>query len=60
MNAQRRKTTMENKTKEFDNKPIVETQISKSKDGKYLLHITKITDIKPIGYYAKVMESTGQ
>ena len=28
--------------------------------GKYLLHITKITDIKPIGYYAKVMESTGQ
>jgi len=51
---------MENKTKEFDNKPIVETQISKSKDEKYLLHVTKITDIKPIGYYAKVMESTGQ
>ena len=46
---------MENKPKEHDNKPIVETQISKSKDGKYLLHITKITDIKPIGYYAKVM-----
>jgi len=60
MNAQRRTTTMENKTKEFDNKPIVETQISKSKDEKYLLHVTKITDIKPIGYYAKVMESTGQ
>ena len=61
MNAQRRKTTMENKTKEYEkNKPIVETQISKSKDGKYLLHVTKITDIKPIGYYTKVMESTGQ
>ena len=40
---------------EHDNKPIVETQISKSKDGKYLLHVTKITDIKPIGYYAKVL-----
>ena len=53
-------TKMENKPKEYDNKPIVETQISKSKDGKYLLHITKITDIKPIGYYQKVMESTGQ
>ena len=52
---------MENKTKEYEkNKPIVETQISKSKDGKYLLHVTKITDIKPIGYYQKVMESTGQ
>lgn len=50
---------MENKTKEYDNKPIVETQISKSKDGKYLLHVTKITDIKPIGYYQKVMESAG-
>lgn len=52
---------MENKTKEYEkNKPIVETQISMSKDGKYLLHVTKITDIKPIGYYTKVMESTGQ
>ena len=48
---------MENKTKEFDNKPIVETQISKSKDGKYLLHKTIITDIKPVKYYEKVMES---
>jgi len=35
--------------------PIVETQISKSKDGKYLLHVTKITDIKPVGYYQKVL-----
>ncbi|MDP3699248.1 MAG: hypothetical protein Q8R47_06725 [Nanoarchaeota archaeon] len=48
---------MENKTKEFDNKPIVETQISKSKDGKYLIHKTIITDIKPVKYYEKVMES---
>ena len=40
--------------------PIVETQVTMSKDGKYLLHVTKITDIKPIGYYQKVMESTGQ
>ena len=46
---------MENKTKEFDNKPIVETQISKSKDGKYVIHKTIITDIKPVKYWEKVM-----
>ena len=40
---------------EHDNKPIVETQVTKSKDGRYLLHVTKITDIKPVGYYAKVL-----
>ncbi|MDP3990623.1 MAG: hypothetical protein Q8Q01_05475 [archaeon] len=40
---------------EFRNEPIVETQISKSKDGKYVLHKTIITDIKPVGYYQKVI-----
>ncbi len=37
-------------------KPIVETQISKSKDGKYLIHKTIITDIKPKLYYERVMK----
>ncbi len=41
---------------EHDNKPIVGTQLSKSKGGKYLLHKTIITDIKPVKYYEKVME----
>ena len=40
---------------EHDNKPIVETQISKSKDGKYVIHKTIITDIKPVKYWEKVM-----
>jgi len=40
--------------------PIVETQISMSKDKKYVIHKTIITDIKPIGYYKKVIESVGQ
>ena len=40
--------------------PIVETQLSMSRDKKYAIHKTIITDIKPVGYYRKVMESTGQ
>lgn len=40
--------------REFENKPIVETQLSKSKDGKYLIHKTIITDIKPVKYYKTV------
>jgi hypothetical protein len=36
------------------NTPIIETHISKSKDGKYIIHKTVITDIKPVAYYEKV------
>lgn len=39
-----------------ESKPILETHITKSKDGKYLIHKTVITDIKPVKYYEKVME----
>jgi len=35
--------------------PIVETQISKSKDGKWIIHKTVITDIKATGYYKEVL-----
>ena len=37
------------------NMPIIETRVSKSKDGKYLLHKTTITHIKPVGYYDAVL-----
>ena len=40
------------------NKPILETHISTSKDGRYIIHKTVITDIKPVGYYEKVMEGS--
>tara|TARA_Y100000034_G_scaffold114516_1_gene150715 strand:+ start:559 stop:726 length:168 start_codon:yes stop_codon:yes gene_type:complete len=53
--------TQENKQEEkkFENKgPILETQISKSKDGKYVIHRTVITDIKPVAYFEKVFAST--
>ena len=46
----------ENKSKTFENKPIVETQLSMSKDRKYVLHRTIITDIKPVKYLQKVLE----
>lgn len=41
-------------------KPILETQITKSKDGKYIIHRTVITDIKPVKYYEKVMEEPSE
>ena len=64
MNNQWRQTNMEtenkkefeNKNKVFENKPIVETQLSMSKDKKYVLHRTIITDIKPVKYIQKVLE----
>jgi len=39
-----------------NNKPAIETKVLKSKDGKYLLHKTIITDIRPVQYFEKVME----
>ena len=55
---------MENKEKtqtkpEFENRPILETHITKSKDGKYVIHKTVITDIKPIKYLEKVLNNEG-
>jgi len=49
---------MENKNKEFENKPIVETQLSMSKDKKYVIHKTIITDIKPVKYWETVVGSS--
>ena len=35
--------------------PIVETSMTKSQDGKWLIHRTSITDIKPVSYVDKVL-----
>lgn len=53
---------MEQKTQEQTEKgkPILETHISKSKDGKYIIHKTVITDIKPVTYYQKVLEEPSE
>ncbi len=47
----------EQQTKEYNNQPKLETQISLSRDGKYVIHKTIITDIKPIAYMEKVLGS---
>lgn len=36
--------------------PVIETQVRKSKDGKYLLHRTVITHIRPMAYYQAILE----
>jgi hypothetical protein len=35
--------------------PIIETRITKSKDGKYLLHRTTMTTIRPMSYYEAII-----
>ncbi len=39
------------------NRPILETHISKSRDRRYFLHKTIIVDIKPVSYIEKVLNS---
>ena len=34
----------------------LESKVTKSKDGRFLIHRTIITDIKPITYFEKVMK----
>ena len=44
------------KLKQLEKAPIIETYINLSKDGKYVIHKTVITDIKPVTYYEKVFK----
>ncbi len=42
----------------LEKQPVIETRISKSEDGKWILHKTIITDIKSVNYYDKVFEDS--
>lgn len=43
--------------KQFEEKkPIIESRISKSKDGKWLIHRTVIVDIKPVAYLKEIIK----
>ena len=44
------------KIEQLQKQPILEAQIWKSEDGKWLVHETRIVDIKPMAYFAKVIE----
>lgn len=45
------------KEDELKKMPKVEFQAHRSKDGKYIVHRTVFTDIKPVAYYEKVLEN---
>ena len=40
--------------------PYVESFVTKSKDGKYVIHRTIITNVKPLNYYAAILASSSQ
>lgn len=35
--------------------PIIKTRMTKSKDGKFLVHRTEIVSIRPMAYYESVL-----
>jgi hypothetical protein len=45
------------KIEQLKKQPIIETVITKSEDGEWVLHKTVITDIKPVSYFEKVLEN---
>lgn len=38
--------------------PVIEAKLSKSKDGKYLIHRTIITYVRPVSYYKAILDNT--
>lgn len=40
--------------------PVIRTDVFRSKDGKYLIHRTSITYIRPMNYYKAILENTVQ
>lgn len=43
------------KIEQLNKQPILETSVQVSEDGKWLMHRTIITDIKPVSYFEKVL-----
>ena len=46
------------KEEELRDMPIIKAQITKSKDGRFIIHRTTITHIKPVNYFKAVMEDS--
>ena len=57
MAKQKTKTQELSQTKieQLNKQPVLETSISKSEDGKWMIHKTIIKDIKPVSYYQKAL-----
>lgn len=45
------------KIEQLSKQPIIDNTILKSEDGKWMIHKTTITDIKPMSYFEKVMNA---
>jgi len=43
------------KIEQLNKQPVLESSISKSEDGKWMIHKTIITDIKPVSYFEKAL-----
>lgn len=47
----------EKKIAQLSKQPIIESFVTRSQDGKWVVHKTMITDIKPVSYFEKVLSS---
>lgn len=43
------------KIEQLSKQPVIESSIKVSEDGKWAIHKTIITDLKPFSYYEKVL-----
>ena len=50
-------TLGEKKIEQLSRQPIIESFVTLSQDGKWVVHKTTITDIKPRSYFEKVLSS---
>ena len=58
MQKQNEKTELSQiKIEQLNKQPILETSVQISEDKKWLVHKTIITDIKPVTYFEKVLNS---
>jgi hypothetical protein len=46
------------KEQQLRKQPVIETQLLKSADGKFVIHRTSITHIKPVAYYEAVLANS--
>lgn len=47
------------KEEQLKRMPTIESRFQKSKDGKFLIHKTTITTIRPLAYFEKVISGEG-
>jgi len=44
------------KEEQLKRMPYIDTKIEKSRDGRYVIHKTTITHIRPVAYYQAVLD----